>query len=330
MNIFIRAYGSHLMGMGHLYRVKKLVNYLKKTEVSCNITLLTQKYDEAVDIYKTIQVDNIVEIKPHISKNDEINVLKNIFQKKYDIVINDQLNTDNEIAEILTDKCKKSITFDDLGDGNLLFDDIVNVLYPSDKKLTNEINSYSYMILDDFSTIKKSMKFQEEIKTIFINQGAADTWGAIPDMIRDLNLISENFKIKVLLGPSFKHYDELAKALKDNKKQIEIFNFTENVIEVVKDCDLAILGAGNTLFEVASLGIPIVASTREEKELITINRLLKESIVYAENKIYTSGLDKIVVEVTKDKEGRELKYEKNRQIFNYDGLKKITKLIIGE
>jgi len=330
MNIFIRAYGSHLMGMGHLYRIKKFVNYLKKEDANITITLLTRKYDESVNIYKTIQVDKIVEIDPNISKKDEIDKLKNIFHEKYDIMINDQLNTDNDIAKILTNSCEKSITFDDLGNGNHLFDYIVNVLYPSDKKLNNEINSYNYMILDDFSTIKKSIKFQKEIKTIFINQGAADTWGAIPDMIRDLNLISENFKIKVLLGPSFKHYNELAKVLKDNKKQIEIFNFTDSVIEVVKDCDLAILGAGNTLFEVASLGIPIVASTREEKELITINRLLKESIVYAENKIYTTGLDKIVVNVMKDKDSRELQYEKNRQIFNYDGLEKITKLIMGE
>ncbi len=330
MNIFIRAYGSHLMGMGHLYRVKKLVNYLKKEDANYNITLLTRKYDEAVDIYKTIQADKIVEIDSNISKKVEIEKLKNIFQNTYDIVINDQLNTDNDIAKILTNCCEKSITFDDLGNGNHLFDYIVNVLYPSDKKLNNEINSYSYLILDDFSTIKKSIKFQEDIKTIFINQGAADTWGAIPDMIYDLNLIQDDFKIKVLLGPSFKHYDELAKALKDNKKQIEILNFTNSVIEVVKDCDLAILGAGNTLFEVASLGIPIVASTREEKELTTINRLLKESIVYAQNELYESGLDKIITEVIKDKEGRLFKFEKNRQIFHYDGLEKIKKLIVGE
>lgn len=329
MTIFIRAYGSHLMGMGHLYRVEKLVRELKK-EQNCKITLFTRKYDEAVDIYEKIAVDNIVEVSQNISIDDEAKELENILKNSYEILINDQLNTDTKIANILTKYSKKNITFDDLGDGNCLFDYIVNVLYPSDKKLDNEINSYSYMLLNDYSNIKENLKFKEEIKTIFINQGAADTWGAIPDMIKDLNLIQSNFRIKVLLGPSFKHFDELADALKSNKKQIEIFNFTESVVELAKDCDIAILGAGNTLFEVASLGIPIIASTREEKELITIDRLLKDNVVYAINTIYENGLNSLIEEVIADKNGREIKYTQNRELFQYDGLDKIVKLIVGE
>lgn len=138
-----------------------------------------------------------------------------------------------------------------------------------------------------------------------------------------------DFKIKVLLGPSFQHFDELAEVLKSNETQIEIFNFTDSVVKLVKDCDLAILGAGNTLFEVASLGIPIIASTREEKELITIDRLLKDNIVYATNTIYKDGLNNLVKEVIEDKSGREIKYTQNRELFQYDGLKKIVKLIVG-
>ena len=326
MTIFIRAYGSHLMGMGHLYRIEKLVNELKK-EQKCKITLFTRKYDEAVSIYTKIDIDTIIEIEQNISVDEEGKELENLLQNGYDVVINDQLNTGIEIAKILTKYSKQNITFDDLGAGDCLFEHIINVLSPSNKKLDNEINSYSYMLLNDYSSIKENIAFKEEVKTIFINQGAADTWGAIPDMIKDLNKIEDDFKIKVLLGPSFQHFDELAEALKNNKKQIEIFNFTDSVVEIVKDCDLAILGAGNTLFEVASLGIPIIASTREEKELITINRLLKDNVAYATNTIYKDGLNSLVKKVMVDKSGREIKYTQNRDLFQYNGLKKIVKLI---
>ncbi|MBT4121541.1 hypothetical protein HOE31_01145 [bacterium] len=329
MNILIRAYGSHLMGMGHLYRIKKLVTKLKEKQ-NCTITLFTQKYDEAASIYKDIQVDKVIEIVPNISINDEIKELENIFKNKYDICINDQLNTDTKIAILLTTKCINSITFDDLGDGNYLFNHCINVLYPSNKKRDNEINSYSYMLLDNYLSIKENLTYKKEIKTIFINQGAADTWGAIPDMIKDLNLIQNDFKIKVLLGPSFKHFDELDDALKTNKKQIEIINNTDSVVELAKDCELAILGAGNTLFEIASLGIPVIASTREQKELITITRLLKDNIIYANNKLYRSNLNILVEEIYNNDIDRKLKYEQNRNVCNYNGLDKIIKLINGE
>ena len=330
MNIFIRAYGSHLMGMGHLYRVKKIVNRLKETK-NCSITLFTRNYSEAINIYKNIDLDEIIEINSDLSKNEELSLLENSLKESiFELVINDQLDTDKDIATILTSYSKKSITFDDKGKGNNMFNHIVNVLYPTNQNLKNEINSYEYMILDDYSAIKENMIFKNEVKTIFINQGAADTWGAIPDMIADLNKIDFEFKIKVLLGPSFQHFNELAQVLKRNKKRIEIYNFVDNVLELVKDCDLAILGAGNTLFEVASLGIPVIASTREEKELTTIKRLLADDIVFAENKIYTDGLEKITAEVMNQESSRKKKFEKNRKIFNYDGLCKIIKLLDGD
>jgi len=330
MNIFIRAYGSHLMGMGHLYRVEKLVKRLRERSDDLEITLFTQKYEEAIEIYKKIDIDNLIEVSSTLTESEELKYLEDIIKKNsYDFCINDQLNTDKSIASLLISNVKKSITFDDLGDGNYLFNHIINVLYPSKEQLDNEINSYEYMILNDFSKIKEKINFSKEIKKIFINQGAADTWGAIPDMIEDLNKIESNIIIKVLLGPSFQHFEELSKALEKNKKQIEIFNFTDNVVELVKDCDLAILGAGNTLFEVASLGIPIIASTREEKELTTIQRLLNDSVVYAENKIYKSCLKNIVQTVINDMERREIMYQQNRKLFSYNGLNNIVDLLIG-
>ena len=329
MKLFIRAYGSHLMGMGHIYRVKKIIDRLRgKREVE--ITLFTRKYSEAIDIYRDIAIDKIIEVEPTITINEELTLLENILTKEYDICINDQLNSDIKIAKLLTQSVKTSITFDDLGQGNSLFTHIINVLYPSKEKLSNEINDYEYMILNDYSYIKNSIKFQKDIKKIFINQGAADTWGAIPDMIKDLNRMNIDFIIKILLGPSYQHFDELATVLKDNKKRVEIFNFTDNVLELVRDCDLAILGAGNTLFEVASLGIPIIASTREEKELITIQRLLDDNIVYAQNSIYIDSIDDIVKRVIQDNSGRFKQFELNRKLFQYNGLDKIIELMDGK
>jgi spore coat polysaccharide biosynthesis predicted glycosyltransferase SpsG len=328
MNILVRAYGSHLMGMGHLYRVKKIVNGFKAMDNTITFTLLTRKYDEAIDVYTQIPVNERIEINKDAQETEELVLISGMIER-FDFVLNDQLNTSKNMGVLLS-QAHKSITFDDLGEGNQYFDHIINVLYPTQKQLKNEFNSYGFLILDDNSRIKNSLIFKEEIQTIFVNQGAADTWGAIPEMIKDLNKIDINFKIKVLLGPSFRDHNKLADVLKCNTKQIEIYNFVDNVSEIVQECDLAILGAGNTLFEVASLGIPIIASTREEKELITIDRLSKDNIVYTINTIYESGLEAIVRKVIDDEEGRREKFVRNRKLFDSHGLYRIYELAKGK
>ena len=320
MNILIRTYGSHLMGMGHLYRMIKLVQMLKN-KIECNITLLTREYEESKLIYGQIDADEIVKVQPEISINEEVKLVDSF--DNFDICINDQLNTEYEIAKILKFKSKRRITFDDRGEGNVLFDKIINILYPSCTPLKQEVNDYSYMILRGEESLKKSISFNNKVTSIFINQGAADTWGAIPDLINDLNRLELHFTIKVLLGPSFKHYDELSSVLKNNKKKIVIYNYVDNIIELVKNCDLAIVGAGNTLFEIASIGIPIIASTREEKELITINKLVKENIVFSTSKLYTDNISQLIKSVILDTESRKEKFYLTRNLFQYDGLNKI-------
>ena len=309
---------------------RKLVKKLREIKNDLSITLYTQKFDEATPIYNTIQWDNLIEVDPGISPSEEIKLLKHLKKEKYDVCINDQLNTDVKTAEYLTKVSTKSITFDDLGNGNILFDHILNILYPSDKKIEQEMNSYEYLILDDYTDIKREVHFSPEVKTIFINQGAADTWGSIPDIITDLNYIKGDIKLKILLGPSFKHYKELGIALEQNMKEIEVHNFTDNVAALATDCDLAILGAGNTLFEVLSIGIPVIVSTREKKELITTRRLWEEDLIYSENKSYSNRLHVLVNYVINDVNGRKKKFEMNRKMFTYNGLDNIAKLIIRE
>jgi spore coat polysaccharide biosynthesis predicted glycosyltransferase SpsG len=329
MKILIRAYGSHLMGMGHLYRMKNLVDKIRQS-VKCEMILITRVYDEAKNIYNQINVDKVFEIEKDFNDIEEIKYLSMFKENEFDICINDQLNTYTQIAVQLNIISKKSITFDDKGGGNVFFHKVINVLYPSEVKLDNENNSYEYLIINNFSDEKNNYKLNNKVKSIFINQGAADTWGAIPNIINDLNSIPKNIKLIVLLGPSFKHFDDLAVALSKSNKKIELYNSVDSVIQIAKKCDLAILGAGNTLFEIASLGVPIIASTREKKELITINRLINENLVLSSGEIYKSGLDKLVLKLMNDNESRKLLSGKCKKVLTYNGLNNIINLILKD
>lgn len=321
MNILIRTYGSHLMGMGHLYRTKKIVTFLKKS-FNCNITIITKSPVEIKEIYQGL-VNNIIELDKNISQEEELKKFIPINKNYYYLVVNDQLDTELEIAKELSRISKYAITFDDKGTGCKYFDKCINVLYPNTIKNSNEINSFNNLILDDYTIYQKNYKIKEKIKKIFINQGGADTWGAIPDLIREISNSDLKVEIVVVLGPAFEHYNKLATSIEKSNKNIIIYNKVDNIVKIASECDIAILGAGNTLFEVASIGVPVIACTREEKELLTISRLLEERLVISQNTIYKDRIIYQVNELSTNLNLREALSTRCIDTFTYSGLSNI-------
>ena len=327
MNVLLRSYGSHLLGMGHLYRMRKVACALRGYD-TC-LTLCTRKFSEAQPIYQNIPYDCLIEIPPEAKEKDELNVMERELEVYYDTIVNDQLNTSLHMAGYLRRKCKRYISFDDNGGGADLADCLVNVLYPSDQARGKEISSFDYLIIDDYSDIKSQYAIIPEVRRIFVNQGAADTWGAIPDILRDLGGLQGDIIIRLLLGPAYKHFSELAASLRGISKKVEIFNHCASVVELAQTSDLAIIGGGNTLFELLSLGVPIVACTREQKELVTIRRMLQAGFVWGQAKLYYDRpIRDAVMSLIENYQERERLYRKNRATFCYTGMNNIITLIM--
>jgi len=327
--ILVRAYGSHLMGMGHLYRIRNLVKIIS-TSIDVDITLLTQEFNESKDIYLSIGIEHLYQMPAGITEVDEIKFIEQNLEKNYDLLINDQLQSSEMLAGYFVKKARKTLAIDDTGLGAHLYDRLINVLYANAPVLNNEINDFEYLILPNLQKVKDNYSCANDVIEIFINQGAADTWGTIPDIIKDLENLSNKMVLKILLGPAFKHYQELANAISETKHRIEVYNFTDDVLSLAKHCQLAILGAGNTMFEVLSIGIPVVACTREQKELITVKRLIDEKLVYGELALFNNyslvgSIDKLI----NDYNERNRLFELNRNTFSYKGLELILKYVKG-
>ncbi len=190
--------------------------------------------------------------------------------------------------------------------------------------------SYEYLLIKNNEATKSRYQFRQKIKSILINQGAADTWGAIPDFVKDLENTQGSYDVTLLLGPAFQHFKELESALRGQKKhRYTVVHKTNQMGELFLASDLAILGGGNTLFEALSIGLPVIASTREEKELLTINRLKEEGLISGESYLYDGkGIAEAVDTIDLDVHKRENLYHKSRQRFGYDGLDNILKVLL--
>lgn len=326
-HILIRAYGSHLMGMGHLYRMRLIIDEFQK-DPQIEISLLTRAHEESIALYSSLNVDHLYELDPALSEVDEIAYATNTLNDRYDCILNDQLKTSEAVGAFLSQLSPSVVSIDDVGSGARNFQGLINVLYSNNPSYDHEETSFKYLILPNFQTIRSQYILNQKAARIFINQGAADTWGAIPDIITDLNAIPHQVTLRVLLGPAFKHYAELVKALENSCHKIELYNSTDCVVDLARDCDIAILGAGNTLFEVASIGVPVVGCTREEKELITIKRLLDSNIIAGHLELYHGySLKDSIMRLIDNYDIRMALSESGKENFSYDGLKNIIKKI---
>lgn len=293
MKILLRAYGSHLMGMGHLFRIRKVFEALQeniKTDIT--VSVLTKDYEESKLFFSGSKIAAKFTYLPiDSSASDEISWFYSS-DVVYDLIINDQLTSDEVILKNLNKWSKNLVGFDDLSNSIELYDLVFNILYPTGKCYKNEINDFGYCLVDSLPIDIINNK----VGKIFLNQGGADTWGVIPLIINDLSSQNCELELSIVLGPSFQHYNELAGALESYNGKFIVYNHVSDIEEIVKSCDVAIVAGGNTLIEVVSLGIPTLSISLEHKELDTIKRVVDSQLIFEQSGQYGEWFKNIDLE----------------------------------
>jgi spore coat polysaccharide biosynthesis predicted glycosyltransferase SpsG len=83
----------------------------------------------------------------------------------------------------------------------------------------------------------------------------------------------------VVIGPSFKHYDELKK----NENERIRFYFNPKMSVLMTKCDIAISSCGSTLYELAACGTPTIGIVIVDNQLMAAEYMSKSgSIIYSD------------------------------------------------
>jgi len=233
----------------------------------------------------------------------------------WDITVLNQLNTAQEEALIFRKNTKILVTIEDTGESAKLADLRFNILYPID----GSFSEFKYIPLSSVFQQKHSMPkiIKENVETILVMQGGSDTYGFTPKIMKALCGIPADINIRVILGPNFSHYRELDKVLDNAGRGFDIIKEENDLSDLMLEADLAISAAGNTLFELACLGIPAIVVCGECFEVETAARLVGEGFginlgfgePLDENIIY-SAVRRLMLDVNlrsqASKKGREL------------------------
>ena len=247
--------GNNKMGMGHIYRCLELADeFYVKPDIYYDINQ-TDKSLFGNTTHNLIAINGLNEL------------FKILEQKKYDIFINDVLNTtlDYMIALKNCNPAKRIINFEDDGEGIYKADLVINALYQEPLVKQMKVGKDYYICAKTFMFYEK-INIKDKVKNIFISFGGAD-----PKNYTDrlLNIISnkckyDKYNFKVVIGRSKQNIDKL---LEYNKyENIEVLYDIKNMPEIMSSCDIAITSRGRTGYELAILGVPTIAMAQNSRE----------------------------------------------------------------
>tara|TARA_B100001167_G_C16774479_1_gene310205 strand:+ start:6448 stop:7449 length:1002 start_codon:yes stop_codon:yes gene_type:complete len=331
MKILFRISGGRIrkkeLGLGHIYRCINLSKELS----SHDLTFLIEDFGSVSSLLKEQNL-KYIKLKPGLSENADIkNTMKIIEDKKIDLVIMDRYGLTNKYAKTIN-QVAKLVIISDLQNIQYNADLIVNGFIGYKNKII--YNKYGvkcllgpkYQILNSVYTKKKSTT-KKKID-ILVTFGGFDSANIISILLQSLKNNIENFRIKIILGPSTKKNAELAKLVTKYKKHISILQKVPNIRREINETKFGFCSGGITTYEFACMKVPFAIICQYPHQLTTAREWQKLGIGLNLGQP-TSSTSKKIQNILNNLEKTTKKLKTNHNVVDGLGSKRIKKEIIS-
>lgn len=219
-------------------------------------------------------LDAAFEVQMVESLDQEITRVKEISPE---VIVVNMYKNDVKRLKLLKENTRLLVAIDDPGDAARWADIRVNPLYYVDDALTDP--AYVALRKEFIQANKIGKVIKDKVETILVTQGGADTYGFLPKIIGALDGIEKDSRIDVVIGSAFKHHEQLEEAINKSERSFNIIYNATNMCELMQQSDLAVTAGGNTMFELACVGVPAIVLCAEEFEVETAGRMEKYGVV---------------------------------------------------
>ena len=255
--IIFRADGNKKLGLGHIYNCITLAYRMTEHDI-----LIVTHEDSHEGIAK-LKESNL----PYRVIKTEADIDQVIREFSPDIWVNDCLNTTKPYIRSLKKKICRVVSIEDLGSGTTYADAVVNALYEEEHPLDHVYSGHRYVCLRDEFLLERPKAFSPGVKNVFIMFGGTDPSNLnrlVYNSLLSGNVDSRGIRFNFITGIG---YDVSANGLCDHPEcGIFIYPNVARVTKYMKEADLALIGQGRTIFEVASMGVPSVVLAQNERE----------------------------------------------------------------
>ncbi len=255
--IIFRADGYAKLGMGHIYNCLTLAYSMLGHQV-----LLVTK-ESATEGLAKIKESNL----PYRTFMDDVDLDNIIADFQPDIWVNDCLNTTAEYIHHLKMRVPRVVTIEDLGTGIDEADAVINALYPKDIELSNVYSGHKYVCLRDEFQIARPKTFSDKVENIIVMFGGTDPSNlnklVYDGLVADGGIHGVNIYFITGIG-----YDYEKNGVVDRPEMnIYVRPNVPQVTRYMRNADLALTSQGRTIFELASMCVPAVVLSQNEREM---------------------------------------------------------------
>lgn len=247
---------SHARGLGHLFRARRLAAALQ--EAGDAVRILTNEDPVALGLLREWELPFAT--LPATSAEDWQPKL--LTEHAFTGWIDDRLDTSARHAEHIRAAGLFRATFDDFGEGASLANLHVAALPRSGTapRGSHVLAGLEYLILDP--EIQRYRRQRQEVRSIVVSLGGADTYGVTGTVLRALAL--RDMTATVIAGPAFQHQAAIARF---EGKGFVIKTAVASLAAEFWHHDLAITAGGITAVEATAAGLPAIVVATESFEV---------------------------------------------------------------
>lgn len=315
--IYIFTESGKNIGLGHLTRCLSVYEAFEEKNLFPQIivksdidleSILTNKNYSNLDWIKNS--DSILNI---ISEND--------------IVIIDSYLADVEVYKKISDKVKLFAFFDDYNRLKYPKGILINGSIFANEIEYEKNENIEYLLGLDYIPIRKEFCINENkvinknIESIIIIFGGNDIKNLTPIILDKLCLEFPNITKNVIVNSSFNNLEQI-KTISDNKTNIIFSPSVKELKKIMLESDIAISAAGQTLYELASVGTPTIMVAVAENQENNVLGWIKTDIIdfagYYNDEYLTENIIQLIYKLSSI-DTRRIKSNKSKKIIKSAG-----------
>lgn len=330
--VIFRADGNSTTGLGHLYRLFALVEMLKN---DFEIVFVTSENSTQSVIPANYNVKNI---PAQITTLNEPAWLNECFDAKKAIVIADGYGFDSAYQKDLVDFGFKLIYIDDLFKSYMHADIVVN---HAEGILEQNYNARSdtkfalgtkYAILRPaFLNAINNIRIVEKIEAVFVCFGGADALNLTELTVETLLQFHDIKKVNVVLGGAYVTKPNSLFKTANNRLNVHRNLNAKELVEVMLQCQLAIVPASTILYEVCAVKIPTLAGFYVDNQKGIYDGFLHQGAISGLGNFNTLQKNELKSQISKmlQKDVQQLnsQIEKQSLLFDHEIVERYKRLI---
>ena len=321
MQVVILTEGGKDYGYGHVARCSSIYHAFNHYNIFPRFIV------NGDDSVKSILQDIDVELKDWLNESF-----------KEDIVVIDSYHADLDYYRELSQNCSLVVYIDDNNRLNYPKGIVVNGTLDVSNMNYSQREDIRYLVGNEYIPLRKDfwnlikLKIKDDIESVLITMGGNDLRNLTPKLLRLLNDKYPHVNKKVIIADSFNNTQEIESLTDDSVELIYSPNSNE-IIEIMSSVDLAISASGQTLYELACIGVPTIAIGIIDNQKNNIKNWINQGFIeyagcWSDENILDNVLEKI--EYLQDKNIRYDKRLLGIQAVDGKGSLNIVKQVLND